>query len=62
MKEKVQINVILPYDLVSTPGFSGATIMTEVDLLRMIREKEIKLRKDKIDKIRNGFKNKSTIL
>jgi len=58
MKERVQINVILPYDLVSTPGFSGATMMTEIDFVRMKREKEIKLRKDKIDKIRNGVNNK----
>lgn len=58
MKERVQINVILPYDLVSTPGFSGATMMTEIDLVRMKREKEIKLRKDKINKIKNEIFNR----
>lgn len=55
MKEKVEINIILPYDLVPAPGFSDARMMTDIDLVKLRREKEIRLRKDKIEKIRNGI-------
>lgn len=58
MKEKFEINFILPFDLASNPSFSGATLMTEIDLIKLWREKEIKHRKDKIEKIKNGFNKK----
>ena len=58
MKGKVEIKIILPYDMVASPGFSDARMMVEIDLVRMKREKEIKLRKEKIEKIKNELNNK----
>ena len=58
MKGKVEIKIILPYDMVASPGFSDARMMVEIDLVRMKREKEIKLRKEKIEKIKNDLNNK----
>ena len=58
MKEKVEIKIILPYDMVASPGFSDARMMTEIDFEKIRREKEIKLRREKIDKIKNEINNK----
>lgn len=58
MKEVVYVKPILDtYDIVSSPGFSSARMMGEIDLIRMKREKEIRLRKEKIEKIKNNIWN-----
>jgi hypothetical protein len=58
MKEKVEINIILPDMLVLSPSFSDARIMTEIDFEKIRRKKEIKFRKDKIEKIKNELNKK----
>ena len=62
MKEKIEINIILPYDLVANPGFSDAFLMDSDKWEQMKKEKEriknVRLRKDKIEKIKNGINNK----
>jgi hypothetical protein len=53
---KVIIRTLPTYDIRSNPSFSNARMMSDIDLIKMQREKEIKLRKDKINKIKDGIK------
>lgn len=57
-KGVVYVKIIGTYDVVASPGFSSARMMGEIDWIRMKREKEIILRKDKINKIKNEINQK----
>lgn len=50
---KVTITKILSYDVVSSPGFSGARFLTDIDFSEIKRQQLLRERKEKINRLNN---------